>query len=645
MRLGRIGMRRFDHLQILQLLSCQNLFVFLLHAKCPEILRSHLHLVLPLKLCPLIFEAGIFVDAIDVHLGTSIGFLAKSLANVILDLATDLGISTGCLEERHGHTSSLRGRHRPLVPRRFEAALHRRSIGEPQLGRVLVDDFPFFRVGVEEDLVTIAVLLLVPCLPVLRANAIVGAVGASEAVHANGPGAVALGHLQVLAIRHQPLHVALQAHLPVDLDLFVNRHVVGVANDGTIRPQLAIRHPGPSRKARKLGCRMLEVGTKVEGRPAPQGHRGVQHLTFGNVLWPKGGRFGIVPLSIRGEPHLSCVNVDGHAHHDVLVQFPRIVTGDRPVPVPRQFLSAMPSQGVLSIHRPAVIIVPHAATVAHRLGSDDELIREETHLCRFAAAQEFHFEVVAALLLREVWKSHRDPLGRAVGGHAPQHLGLRGAVVRQRGVRQGHLDQLPQLTVIVFLQHMRILVQHSQARSFDSTRIGGGEGGAQAHIFQHEVRVTILVSAENSSVVVHHTQGAILAAFEGLRLVVGSPKELRLPALANHIAIIQSPTGGSGLELVPVELVRLEKAPHVIDMHVDAHRRQVLDPSQHRLQLLFAIAHFGEAFAHCGQGLIVVHGCVGAHMCQGFALTWHASSNCPHLGLWEDGGPEGLLLF
>lgn len=33
----------------------------------------------------------------------------------------------------------------------------------------------------------------------------------------------------------------------------------------------------------------------------------------------------------------------------------------------------------------------------------------------------------------------RDPLGRAVGGHAPQHLRLRGAVVWQRSVRQGHL--------------------------------------------------------------------------------------------------------------------------------------------------------------------------------------------------------------
>ena len=31
-----------------------------------------------------------------------------------------------------------------------------------------------------------------------------------------------------------------------------------------------------------------------------------------------------------------------------------------------------------------------------------------------------------------------------------------------------------------------------------------------------------------------------------------------------------------------------------------------LDPSQHRLQLLLAIAHLGEAFAHVGQGLAMI---------------------------------------
>mmetsp|Transcript_43374 Transcript_43374/g.68763 ORF Transcript_43374/g.68763 Transcript_43374/m.68763 type:complete len:463 (-) Transcript_43374:544-1932(-) len=462
MRLGRIGMRRFDHLQILQLLSCQNLFVFLLHAKCPEILRSHLHLVLPLKLCPLIFEAGIFVDAIDVHLGTSIGFLAKSLANVILDLATDLGISTGCLEERHGHTSSLRGRHRPLVPRRFEAALHRRSIGEPQLGRVLVDDFPFFRVGVEEDLVTIAVLLLVPCLPVLRANAIVGAVGASEAVHANGPGAVALGHLQVLAIRHQPLHVALQAHLPVDLDLFVNRHVVGVANDGTIRPQLAIRHPGPSCEGfTELGCFVFELGPKVKGGTAFEGHCGIQCSALGHHRRAE-ARLGLrIPFTVRGEPNLASVDVHGHTDHHLFTQ---LTSGGFPGAIPGHLATSMPQDGMLPIGSPAVLVIAHAQQVQTLgPGSQFEVAAEQAHLRRFDAKVQLHFEEVTTLLLWQVREAHGDPVVGRVRREAPQQPGLHPRHVLHGGVGHGHLHQAMELVVVVLLQDVGVLIQHGQA--------------------------------------------------------------------------------------------------------------------------------------------------------------------------------------
>ena len=38
-----------------------------------------------------------------------------------------------------------------------------------------------------------------------------------------------------------------------------------------------------------------------------------------------------------------------------------------------------------------------------------------------------------------------------------------------------------------------------------------------------------------------HTQGAILAAFEGLGLVVGSPKQLRLPALESGLFTRKNP--------------------------------------------------------------------------------------------------------
>jgi len=78
-----------------------------------------------------------------------------------------------------------------------------------------------------------------------------------------------LRHLPVLAVRHEALHIALEVHLPVDLDLLVIPHALRVSHHWAVHADCSVRSPRPAYKALEfLWQRMIEVRPKIEGGPA-----------------------------------------------------------------------------------------------------------------------------------------------------------------------------------------------------------------------------------------------------------------------------------------------------------------------------------------------------------------------------------------
>mmetsp|Transcript_68981 Transcript_68981/g.195494 ORF Transcript_68981/g.195494 Transcript_68981/m.195494 type:complete len:345 (+) Transcript_68981:2603-3637(+) len=304
----------------------------------------------------------------------------------------------------------------------------------------------------------------------------------------------------------------------------------------------------------------------------------------------------------------------------------------------------MPEHGVLAVCSPAELVVANTSlAVAGQPAGKTRA--QEPHLRGEAALVQLDLEEEAPTLLGQVGEAKGDPFHDRVAGLAAQVLRLEPARILQRGVGRCHLDQALQLLLSVLLQHVRILVQHGQPRAFNPSRVLRSEGATQAHVLHHQIGVPVLICGRDSAVVVHDAKSTILAALERLRVIVCPPKELLLPTLPRTVVVVQRPAGRLGFELVPVELICLQEAPDIVEVHVDHHRREVLDPAQHGLQLLLPVAQALEALPNFRQGVVVELGGGGADIRQRGPLARHQAFHSAHLRLREDRGPEGLLVI
>mmetsp|Transcript_120914 Transcript_120914/g.341964 ORF Transcript_120914/g.341964 Transcript_120914/m.341964 type:complete len:320 (+) Transcript_120914:3454-4413(+) len=91
-------------------------------------------------------------------------------------------------------------------------------------------------------------------------------------------------------------------------------------------------------------------------------------------------------------------------------------------------------------------------------------------------------------------------------------------------------------------------------------------------------------------------------------------------------------------------VVNFQETTDFVNVDVDDRRRQVLYPSEHSLQLSFAISQACELLEHLGHGLFVVYCGLLAHISQRNPLAILKLANRAQFRVREHGRPEGLLL-
>mmetsp|Transcript_108562 Transcript_108562/g.259152 ORF Transcript_108562/g.259152 Transcript_108562/m.259152 type:complete len:326 (-) Transcript_108562:1678-2655(-) len=323
-----------------------------------------------LELRPLRHEARLLSEA--EHLGVAPQGGDQRLAVCV----ADTHLLHCLLEDRLRHRpAALRRYHPSRAGRVHKAPLLQRCRREDLIGLVFRDNLPNLFGHIAEHHVG-AIPLGEDGGALVRTGARVGAFRRTQAIHDDGPGTRVLAAVQILAVRHESLHIVLEADLSMDLNLLVDAHIVLVPDDRHVGPHLAVRHAGPGCEGPALeGGRLVgKVWTEVEAGAALERHRRVHRGALRDQIRPEARGLLLVPDPVRGEPNRPGVDVHGHAHHHVLVQRVGVLRGHLPIPVPGQFLAAVPSEGVLAIHCPAVLVISHAPLVARSLGRDDEVV-------------------------------------------------------------------------------------------------------------------------------------------------------------------------------------------------------------------------------------------------------------------------------
>mmetsp|Transcript_67287 Transcript_67287/g.194625 ORF Transcript_67287/g.194625 Transcript_67287/m.194625 type:complete len:228 (+) Transcript_67287:2362-3045(+) len=112
------------------------------------------------------------------------------------------------------------------------------------------------------------------------AGTAIGAVAVPGVGHDEGEGALVLRLIPVLAVGHEPLDIALEMHLAVDLHLLVAIQQLLVAEMWAIDAHHGHRHPWPSEARAGVARRSVGELLEDESRPALHGDRGVHPHAF-----------------------------------------------------------------------------------------------------------------------------------------------------------------------------------------------------------------------------------------------------------------------------------------------------------------------------------------------------------------------------
>mmetsp|Transcript_111280 Transcript_111280/g.265501 ORF Transcript_111280/g.265501 Transcript_111280/m.265501 type:complete len:318 (-) Transcript_111280:1656-2609(-) len=309
--LGRVGVERLHHLTVRDALLLEKLALHDEDTSLPGLVGLLLRAELPELL-------------VEVHIATvtaNLAILCQEAHQLLAIGVADTHVLHSLLEDVLRHVTATLLRNLPAISGRVDLAVLGGRLGDDLVRAVRVDHLPDLLAGVVKQLVTSCPLgedrhaLVSPRAPV-------AAFSRTEIVDEIAPRPLLLATVQILAVGDETLHVLLQAHLPVDLDLLVDADIVLVANDWHICPNFSIRHAGPAGEGSPANARGLvsEVWPEVEGCPTPQRHGRVQGLTFGYQFRPESWRLLVVPLPIRGHPDHARIDVDSQSHDHISFQ-------------------------------------------------------------------------------------------------------------------------------------------------------------------------------------------------------------------------------------------------------------------------------------------------------------------------------------
>mmetsp|Transcript_68981 Transcript_68981/g.195495 ORF Transcript_68981/g.195495 Transcript_68981/m.195495 type:complete len:312 (+) Transcript_68981:1613-2548(+) len=251
-----------------------------------------------------------------VHRPLAVGALARQRRRQSLAIGS---AHAGALERpREGalrcHAPPLQG-HLPALARRLEALALRRRRGEHAARLLAREHLPARRLRVPRN--GAAGRAPVQGHAAAHAAAAVGAAAGARARDNDAPGALVLRLVQVLAVRDEPLHIALQVDLAVDLDLLVVVHHVGVSEEWTVGMHRKVRGAKPLvESATRRRRRVAEFGTKVETSPALQRHSRIERCAPGDAVSIEGGV--LVPFSVRCKPYLTLIQIHGNPNDNLL---------------------------------------------------------------------------------------------------------------------------------------------------------------------------------------------------------------------------------------------------------------------------------------------------------------------------------------
>mmetsp|Transcript_50323 Transcript_50323/g.143885 ORF Transcript_50323/g.143885 Transcript_50323/m.143885 type:complete len:209 (-) Transcript_50323:993-1619(-) len=206
----------------------------------------------------------------------------------------------------------------------------------------------------------------------------------------------------------------------------------------------------------------------------------------------------------------------------------------------------MPAGRVLTIHSPTMVVIPDSLCGRWNSSASVELGAQEADLRGAAALQKRHLEVEPATPLPKPREANGDPLHGGVLRCAPEklQLGLAHGTAASLPVRGDgslcHIDEAAYLPVIVLTKNVRILVQEAHGINIVARRISPGKGATQSHIFEDQVRISILVRSLHTAIVVHDIEGPILAPLEWLGIIITSNKQITLPVCADPILRVES---------------------------------------------------------------------------------------------------------
>mmetsp|Transcript_58693 Transcript_58693/g.137363 ORF Transcript_58693/g.137363 Transcript_58693/m.137363 type:complete len:319 (-) Transcript_58693:1782-2738(-) len=318
MMLGRVGVERLHHLTIRDALLLEQLALHHEDAGLPGLVG----LLLRAKLTELL------VEVYGATVAANLAILCQETHQLLAIGVAESHVLHSLLENVLRHVSTALLWNLPAISGWVDLAVLGRCLGDDLVRAVRMDHLPDLLAGVEKQLVTSCPLredrhaLVSPRAPV-------AAFRRTQVVDEIAPRPLLLATVQIFAVGDQTLHVVLQTHLTVDLDLLVDTDIVLIADDRHICPDFPIRHAGPAGEGSPPNARGLvrEVWPEVEGRPTPQRHGRVQGLTFRDQVWPEGRRLLVVPLPIRGNPDHARVDVDSKSHDHISFQLLRVVCG------------------------------------------------------------------------------------------------------------------------------------------------------------------------------------------------------------------------------------------------------------------------------------------------------------------------------
>mmetsp|Transcript_70790 Transcript_70790/g.207403 ORF Transcript_70790/g.207403 Transcript_70790/m.207403 type:complete len:450 (-) Transcript_70790:388-1737(-) len=170
--------------------------------------------------------------------------------------------------------------------------------------------------------------------------------------------------------------------------------------------------------------------------------------------------------------------------------------------------------------------------------------------------------------------------------------------------RVGHSHGLLELFLTVLIEDMSVEIQHCEFLSLQIRRILRRKCASQADILQDDIRLSILSTPDNSSVVIHDVLNPVLGPGRSSGLVIAASEQVLFPLLTD--LRLQQPTRRLGLKLIAVVRVLLHEGEHLVQVHMHNDGRQLTDPGQGYPQVVIGEAHAMYACLECGQGVLVV---------------------------------------